>query len=221
MTVLPPAITQVLQKLWCSSSKFWNLQRFQICAARPPQAVARAVVHVRVGAAPLSLQLGLTLRTVATTQVSHKLCLPRVKKWGPQRFHICAARLPQAVARAVADVRVAAAPLSLKLGLTLLSPAPMQVSHKLWFSSSKFGNPQRFQISAARLPQAVARAGAHVRAGALPCSPPLWFARLRFVTTRCYTFFVIFKFSKWDPSAVPDLRHAAASRSCARGLTCK
>ena len=85
LSLLPPATTQVSPKLWFSGSNFWNPQRFQICAARPPQAVARAVVHVRVCTAPLSLQLGLTLRTVATTQVSHKVCFPSSKFWNPQR----------------------------------------------------------------------------------------------------------------------------------------
>ena len=218
LTLLPLAITQASHKLCFPSSKFWNPQRFRICAARLPQAVARAAAHVCVDVTPLSLTLGLTLLPFATTQVPHKLWFSSSEFGNPQRFRICAARPPQAVARAVADVRVDAAPRSLKLGLTWLQLAPTQVLHKLWFSSSKFGNPQRFQICAARLPQAVARAGAHVRAGAAPCSPPLWFALLRSVITQLlhiFGYFQIFKMgtirgSRYAPrGCLPQLRARA------------
>ena len=37
-----------------------------------------------------------------------------------------------------------------------------RVTHKLKVWRARFGYPQRFQILAARLPQAVARIGAHV-----------------------------------------------------------
>ena len=79
--------------------------------------------------------------SLAATQMSHKLWFSSSTFGNPQRFPICAARPPHGVARAVG---VGAAPLPLRLGLTLL-PFPMtQASHK-----------PCFRICAARLPQAV------------------------------------------------------------------
>ena len=48
-----------------------------------------------------------------------------------------------------------------KLCLVLRTFVIPQTSHKFWISRSRFGHPQRFHICATRLPQAVARVGAH------------------------------------------------------------
>ena len=47
----------------------------------------------------MALQLELAVITFVTTQPSHKLRFSRSKFWHPQRFHSCATRLPQSVAR--------------------------------------------------------------------------------------------------------------------------
>ena len=78
--------------------------------------------------------------------------------WGPQMFSLSAARLHQAVARAVARSCADVSQLLLKLRAPLLAVAICKCLQKLSTSGSDFGNPQRFQVSATLMPQAVARA---------------------------------------------------------------
>ena len=76
----------------------------------------------------------------------------------PQMFGLSAARMPQAVARAVARSCADVSQLLLKLRAPLLAVAICKCLQKLSTSGSDFGNPQRFQVSATLMPQAVARA---------------------------------------------------------------
>ena len=78
--------------------------------------------------------------------------------WDPQMFSLSAARLHQAVARAVARSCADVSQLLLKLRAPLLAVAICKCLQKLSTSGSDFGNPQRFQVSATLMPQAVARA---------------------------------------------------------------
>ena len=72
-----------------------------------------------------------------------------------------AARVPQAVARAVAHNCVDVSRLLPKLRHAVVSHVILQMSQKLVFSGSDLGYLERFQIHATRMPQAVARAVAH------------------------------------------------------------
>ena len=62
------------------------------------------------------------------------------------------------VARAVARSCANVSQLLLKLRRPLLSSVIVRLFQKRFFSGSSVGDPQRFQISATRMPQAVARA---------------------------------------------------------------
>ena len=79
-----------------------NIHRWHMCATRQPRAVARAGAHVRANARLFPLMLWFALRPPVTMQVLHKLLSSRSTFRNLQRCQICAALLPQAIARVVA-----------------------------------------------------------------------------------------------------------------------
>ena len=154
-------ILQTYQKLLFSGSDFGNPHKFQIPAASMPQAVARAVAHSCVDVSRLPPKLRRALCSLLILQMYQKLLFSGSDSRSPHRFQPPATRMPQAVARAVANSCVDVSPLLLKLRHPLPSFVilPMFQNHK--FSGSDFGNPRKFQIPGTRIPQAVARAVVH------------------------------------------------------------
>ena len=145
-----------------SGSQFGYPQRFQIHATRAPQAVARAVAHSCVGCIVVAAhKLWPALLSLLILRMFQRLEFLGSDFGNPHRFQTPATRMPQAVARAVAHSCVDVSPLLLKLRRPLLLFVILRLFQKLSFSGSNARNPQRFQISVTRMPQAVARAVAH------------------------------------------------------------
>ena len=145
-----------------SGSQFGYPQRFQIHATRAPQAVARAVAHSCVGCIVVAAhKLWPALLSLLILRMFQRLEFLGSDFGTPHRFQTPATRMPQAVAHAVAHSCVDVSPLLLKLRRPLLLFVILRLFQKLSFSGSNARNPQRFQISVTRMPQAVARAVAH------------------------------------------------------------
>ena len=138
-----------------SGSQFGYPQRFQIHATRAPQAVARAVAHSCVDVPRLKPKLRHALLSLLILRMFRRLLFSGSDFGSHRRLQIPATRVHQAVARTVAHSCVDASPLLLKLRHPLLSFVIVRMFQQLFFSGS---SPQRFQISATRMPQAVARA---------------------------------------------------------------
>ena len=102
-------------------------------------------------------------------------------------------------------------------GTPVLSVAICKCFQKLSFSSSDFGNPQRFQIPATRSPQAVARAVARSCVDASRLQPKLLRTLLSTLCLQMLKQTLISRFRFWKPEETPNPCHAHASRSCARG----
>ena len=123
-----------------------------------PQAVARAVAHSCVDVPRLKPKLRHALLSLLILRMFRRLLFSGSDFGSHRRLQIPVTRMHQAVARTVAHSCVDASPLLLKLRHPLLSFVIVRMFQQLFFSGS---SPQRFQISATRMPQAVARAVAH------------------------------------------------------------
>ena len=141
-----------------SGSNLGYLQRFQSHATRMPQAVARAVAHSYVDVPRLKLKLRHAWLSRLILRMFQRLLFSGSDFGSRRKFQILATRMPQAVARAVARSCANVSQLLLKLRRPLFSSVIVRLFQKRFVSGSSVGDPQRFQISATRMPQAVARA---------------------------------------------------------------
>ena len=201
-----------------SGSQFGYPQRFQIHATRAPQAVARAVAHSCVGCIVVAAhKLWPALLSLLILRMFQRLEFLGSDFGNPHRFQTPATRMPQAVARAVAHSCVDVSPLLLKLRRPLLLFVILRLFQKLSFSGSNARNPQRFQISVTRMPQAVARAVARSCVDASRLQPKLLRTLLSILCLQMLKKTLISRFRFWEPEENPNPCHAHASRSCARG----
>ena len=107
--------------------------------------------------------------------------------------------------------------MALQLELAVITFVITQPSHKLLFSRSKFGYPQRFHICATRLPQAVARVGLTRECGCLAFGAAAGARNAHVCDHTTVTQTLILAFQVGLPPEVPHLRHAAATSNCACG----